>query len=42
MDGEAITSFRGDMSNLPTRVDMRSILTPEHFERERGRSASAM
>ena len=35
MDGEAVTSFRGDLANLPTRVDMKSILTAEHFARER-------
>jgi len=28
MEGDAITSFRGDMSNLPARIDMRSILNP--------------
>lgn len=39
MNGEAVTSLRGDLSNLPTRIDMRSILTREHFERERERSS---
>jgi Rieske 2Fe-2S family protein len=35
MDGASITRFRGDTAGLPSRVDLASMLTPEHFELER-------
>src|SRR5262249_17674716 len=35
MDGDLNTTFRGDMSNLKTRIDMQTIISAEHFAQEK-------